>query len=178
MTDLDANSTYLPFHAINEFMRPDYRLQIVRKVLTSLDSLTASQRQAIERLTRLFVTVPGFRNSAKAPTPLRLRPTAEAFEKSPHMAGVIVDAWASLNRELSQQLQALLVERGWVLPALEIDRASLPGYLPTWPADEGFAEINQAFHQKYPEAQAYDDDISLMTVWLSGRLPFEGEDEG
>ncbi|MEJ2600405.1 MAG: hypothetical protein P8Z00_18870, partial [Anaerolineales bacterium] len=93
--------------------------------------------------------------------------------------GAILAIWAQSKPELRQQVYELLVEKGWeVLPA-EANRAKLPGFATVWPKGQGFEELNQAFHEKYPQVEASGDDISLMVVWVSGRLPYEieGEDE-
>ncbi len=177
MTDQDQEIEYIPFHAINEFMRADYRLQVVRSALNALPALPATQRTRLDRLTRWSVTVPGFRNSAKAPVSLRVRPTADAFEKNPPMVAIILEIWAELHSTLRQQVVDLLIERKWDIPTLDIDQTELPGFQISWPTGEGFDVINEAFRQKYPETSENDDDISLMTVWVSGRLPYQVDAE-
>ncbi|MFM8323065.1 MAG: hypothetical protein ACKOC5_19310 [Chloroflexota bacterium] len=104
---------FLPFHAINEFMRDDYRAAVISQVLTNQAALPETNRAALERLTRQTVTVPGFRNSAKAPALVRVRATAEAFTKNPGMAGAVLAAWSELHAELRRQVYDLLTERGW-----------------------------------------------------------------
>ncbi len=36
---MPENTEFLPFHAINEFMRPDFRLSVIRDTLTSQEKL-------------------------------------------------------------------------------------------------------------------------------------------
>jgi hypothetical protein len=166
---------FLPFAAINNFMRPDYRLEVVRYVLQHLATLTPPRRVAIDALTRQIVRVPGFRNSAKAPAGPKARPLAEATEKHSELMGLILASWAELHPELADRVHALLTGRGWdVLPAAA-DRLTLPGFLPTWPKDEDFDVLLAAYAEQFPDHPAADDDISLMVVWLSLRLPFEQE---
>jgi hypothetical protein len=71
----------------------------------------------------------------------------------------------------------LLVARGWELLPPEADRTVLPGFLTKWPKGETFEVLNEVFLKMYPGTQASDDDISLMVVWLSGRLPYQFEGE-
>jgi len=40
---------YLPFHAINEFMRDDYRLVVISEVLTNQEKIPAEKRTAMEK---------------------------------------------------------------------------------------------------------------------------------
>lgn len=170
---------FLPFHAINGFMRSDYRLTVVRAALQAAPSMPEDLRQPLDRLVKKVVKVPGFRDGSKAPTPLKVRPAADAFEKSPDLVGAILAIWAQSKPELRQQVYDLLVEKGWEILPAEANRAKLPGFMTDWPKGQDFEALKQAFHQKYPPVEASGDDISLMVVWVSGRLPYEteGEDE-
>jgi hypothetical protein len=169
----------IPFHALNEFMRNDYRLEVVRSTLNGLGGLPSEFRGPIDRLTKKHVKVPGFRHSDKAPLAVRINPTADAFEKQPHMVAEILRAWAELHPELRRQVFDLLVERGWQVLPLEADRTKLPGFFIRWPKGEDFQVVNEAYKEKYPEAEHNVDDTSLMIVWVSMRLPYlhEGEDD-
>jgi hypothetical protein len=174
---MDNQTTqFLPFHAINEFMRPDYRLEVIRETLASLPSISEGYRNSIDQATRAVVQVPGFRNSAKAPIGKRVKPTADAFEKSPYLVAAILAAWAEAHPELRLNVYELLVDRGWVLLPPVTDRTQLPGFGITWPGGESFENLNRAFTDKYPGFGASGDDVSLMIVWLSVRLPYQFEE--
>ena len=177
----DKKARFLPFHAINEFMRNDYRSHIVRYTLNALPTLPDEFRSPIERLTRKVVKVPGFRNSAKAPASVRVKPTIDAFEKSPDLVASILSAWSEAHAELRKQVYDLLVARGWEILPLEADRTKLPGFITKWPKGEDLEALNTAFAEMYPGAQGDSgvdsDDVSLMVVWVSARLPYEVEDE-
>jgi hypothetical protein len=175
----DKKQDFLPFHAINEFMRDDYRLVVVRAVLHATSQLPPEYREAIEKQTKRSVKVPGFRNSALAPAGVRVAPTASAFEKYPDMVGSILAAWSEIHAGLRQQVFDLLTERGWELLPVGVNRAKLPGFLTHWPKGEEFEIISKAFVEKYPQETVGADDICLMTVWLGDRLPYkvEGEDD-
>ena len=167
---------FLPFHAINEFMRDDYQMEVVRRTLQSLDDLPGSLRQPIDRLTRQKVHVPGFRNADKAPAGVRLRPTAEAFEKSPELAAAILSAWAAVRADLASRVYDFLVSQGWEILPVDADRSRLPGFLTRWPLGKSFEQLYKAYIEAYPDCKDNQDDVSLMIVWLSGRLPFETEE--
>jgi hypothetical protein len=169
--------SFLPFHALSRFMRDDYRQTVVRTAMNALPDLPDELRSAIDKQTKRHVTVPGFRNSIKAPTALKIRSMNEAFEKRADLVGVILAAWAETQAELRQQVYDLLTERSWEVLPLEADRTKLPGFLTRWPANEDFDVINEAFKEKYPESVITPDDISLMAVWISTRLPLETEGE-
>ena len=169
--------SFLPFHALSRFMRDDYRQTVVRTTMNALPTLPDDLRSAIDKQTKRHVTVPGFRNSVKAPTALKIRAMTDAFEKRAGLVGVILAAWAEVQTELRQQVYDLLTERGWEVLPLEADRTKLPGFFTKWPAKEDFEVLNEAFKTKYPETETTTDDVSLMAVWISTRLPLEAEGE-
>jgi hypothetical protein len=172
MTD-EEMTEFLSFHVINEFMRDDYRLEVVRTALTALPKLPVEQRETVERLTRRLVQTPGFRNSAKAPVGKRVRPTAEAFTKSPDLVAAILAAWAAAHVDLRQRAYDLLTERGWELLPVDADRAQLPGFFTHWPKDEDFEKVNNAYTERYPDFPTSTDNVSLMVVWLAMSLPYD-----
>jgi hypothetical protein len=173
----DQKASFLPFHALSEFMRDDYRLEIVRTTLSALPGLPPEFNAPIERWTKKVVQVPGFRNSAKAPSALRVRPTAEAFGKSHDLAAAILSAWAALHPDLRQRVFDLLSSRNWELLPVDTDRSKLPGFFTRWPKGEDFEVLNDAYTTAYPDLHDSTDDVSLMTVWVSARLPYELEED-
>jgi hypothetical protein len=175
--DINNKTRFLPFNAINEFMRDDYRNSVVRQVLTQAESLPDEQRAALERATKKVVTVPGFRNSAKAPAALRVRATTDAFTKSSPLVAVILTAWGELHAPLRQLVYDFLTGRGWTVFPPDADRTLLPGFMITWPKNEDFETLGAAFKEKYPDSEVTSDDLSLMEVWVSMRLPYQTEDE-
>ncbi len=171
-------ASFIPFHALNEFMRIDYRQSVVQTVLLSFQGLPDDVQTTIIRLTKKLVQVPGFRNSAAAPAQMRVKPTIRAFEKSPEMVAAILNGWALTKPELRQRVFDLLTARGWELLPPEADRSKLPGFLTHWPDGEDFSIVNKAFSESNPDFPSTTDDVSLMVVWLSGRLPIDSPTEG
>ena len=191
----ESQIEFVPFHAINDFMRDDFRLIVVKSTLSALNTLPESHRKTIGNLTRRLVKVPGFRNSDKAPTLVRVFPTVKAFEKSPELVAAILAAWSEAHANLRDQIYDVLVSRGWKafpdelhglanVPALKTpmdwgilpvhaDRTKLPGFLIYWPHGETFEVLYQSLTEKNPESQASLDEASLMAVWLSLRLPIK-----
>ncbi len=172
-----ATARFLPYHAINEFMRNDYRVAVVRTTLDALPSLPEVYRKPIEHLTKKFVKVPGFRHSDKAPARVRVIPTADAFEKSPDLVAAILSAWAELHPELRQKVYDFLVARGWEIFPLDMDRTKLPGFSLKWPKGESFETLYKAYQEAHPGDETGSDDVCLMIVWLGGRLPYPDVEE-
>lgn len=192
-------SAFLPFHAINEFMRPDFRLSVIRVTLSELPNLPDNLAKPINRLTKKHVKVPGFRNSEKAPAMVKVIPMSKSFEKSPELVVAILAGWAEIHKELRQQVFEMLMARNWkflsigsdtqpetliqellhswgVLP-IEVDRTKLPGFYMRWPKGENFETLYSAFTEMYPDAEVSIDRVSLMVVWLSLRLPYQMEED-
>lgn len=175
MTEKEA--ALIPFHALNEFMRPDFRMSVVRSTLNDLGELPEEYRNAIDRLTKKSVKIPGFRNSGKAPTALKAGPIAQTFEKNPDMVASVLSAWAELHAPLRGEVFELLEARGWDLLPLQAERKKLPGFFTTWPKGESFEGLNQEYTEKHPTSSFNSDEVSLMIVWVSARLPYELVDD-
>lgn len=173
----DKQTQFFHFHTINEFMLPEYRLQVLTQVISNLDTLPAELRAQLIAQIRQLVKVPGFRNSSQAPAAVKVRGSVQAFERSPQFAANVLSAWSELNPGLRQQVHDLLTARGWKLLPVDADRTKLPGFLTRWPKAEQFDVLDEAFRVQFPETTASKDDISLMEVWLSTRLPYELVDQ-
>lgn len=175
----DQNISFVPFNAINQFMVSDFRLEVIRKVFNHLDQLPGDRKSTLSRMFGRLVKVPGFRNSSLAPLPIKIKQSVMAFEKSADFTAQILMAWSELNSDLRQQVFEVLKERDWEILPVDADRTKIPGFLVTWPASQPYEVLNQAFDEKFPAKTCSDNDVRLMIVWLSGRLPvnMDGEEE-
>ena len=105
---MPEETEFLPFHAINEFMRPDFRLKVIRDTLTSPKQIFPNLMQAeLNDKIKKRVSVPGFRTSDKAPAFMKVLPTSKAFEKNPDLVAVILSCWAEIQSELRDQVYTL-----------------------------------------------------------------------
>jgi len=196
---MPEKTEFLPFHAINEYMRPDFRLNVIRETLTSQATLDTSLVNDLNQKIKNRVTVPGFRNSDKAPALIKVLPTSKAFEKYPDLVVTILSCWAELQSELRDQVYTLLKTRNWpmvqegdgidtdtitldtikewpIFP-LKMNRTKLPGFFTHWPKGEDFEALYKNFSELFPDATASIDKVSLMVVWISMRLPFQVDSE-
>jgi hypothetical protein len=175
---IDQKVQFVPFHALNAYMRPDYRLSIVRAVMAAMPSQPADAQTRFHQLTKKYIQIPGFRNSVAAPPALKVKPYASAFEKSAELVAFTLQTWAGLNPQLRAEMAEVLTGRGWEILPAEADRSKLPGFLASWPGGDDFTAINTAYREKYPESQSVEDDISLMAVWIGNRLPYFNDEPG
>jgi len=164
---------FIPFHAINEFMRNDFRVSLLRSTMQSLPELSPKTQGNLNKLTKRYVKVPGFRNSAKAPASVKAVGMVKPFEKEPKLVAAIISAWAEANPELREQVYSILSGFGWRLLPAETNRTRLPGFMIEWPEEEDYEKIYETYTEAYPEGEYSIDEISLMAVWLSLRLPVE-----
>ena len=185
----------LPFHAINEFMRPDFRLNVIRETLTTQRFPNETFMNELNKQIKKSVKIPGFRNSDKAPALVKVIPTSKAFEKSPVLVAAILNCWSEIHSDLREKVYNLLVSRNWpifkgtdegllsslsmdaikewpIFP-IEMDRSKLPGFYIHWPKGEDFEILYDNFSNLYPESDASKDKLSLMVVWLTMRLPYQ-----
>jgi hypothetical protein len=164
---------YLPFHVINEFMVSSYRLSVLQWVLERQQTLSSNHSKAIHTSIKSLLKVPGFRNAALAPLPLKVKHAEVVFEKSPEFAKHVLAGWAETHPELAQQAYDFLVAREWKVLPLAFDRSRVNGFLPTWPKEDDFENLTTAFLAQHPEYEEQSDDATLMLVWVSNRLPVE-----
>jgi hypothetical protein len=173
----DNKVQFVPFSAINEFMLPEYRQEILLKVLGHLDELPVERKSTILSQVKRYVKLHGFRNSTMAPLAVKVKGSGGAFEKASDFVAQILMAWSEMHLELRQQIFDLLIEREWELLPVDTDRSKLPGFLIRWPKKETYDALDAAFAAKYPDVKAHEYDVRLMIVWLSGRLPYDMVDD-
>ena len=68
---------------------------------------------------------------------------------------------------------AMLEKLNWEMLPLEADRTKVPGFLTKWPAADDFESLVQEYVNMHPDIGYNSDEVSLMIVWLSGRLPVD-----
>lgn len=192
---MPEKTEFLPFHAINEYMRPDFRLNVIRETLTAQATLDEPYVNDLNQKIKKRVTVPGFRNSDKAPALIKVLPTSKAFEKYPDLVVAVLSGWAEIQSELREQVYALLKARNWLMfPEAEgidtdtlsmdainewpifpltMNRTKLPGFFTHWPKGEDFETLYKNFSELFPDSSASIDKVSLMVVWISMRLPYQ-----
>lgn len=163
---------YLPFHAVNEFMRDDYRLLILQEALTDQTNNSPELRQRMSRMVAKGVQIPGFRNSNLAPAGIKVKNSTSLFERSPEFAAAVMECWSNLHVDLKSKMAELLISKGWTIPPVDEDHSQLPGFQLDWPKEDTFEVLIEALHTNFPDLEDSDDNISLMAVWIGNRLPY------
>lgn len=165
---------FLPWSAINVFMLPEFQVEVISDVLGNFESLTSEQRTGLNQMIKRGVKLNGFRNATLAPLPIRVRGSIELFEKNAAFAYMVLSCWCDLHTALRDAVHNMLSERGWLLLPVDTDRSKIPGFLTHWPKEDEFEVLTPAFREQFPDLNDFSDNqISLMEVWVSGRLPYE-----
>lgn len=173
----DKQAKFFPYHAINEYMLPEYRLKVIQTVYLGLDRLSKERRSDINGLVKRYVQVPGFRNSSQAPAGVKGRASVSAFEQHPDFVAQVLQSWSELHPDLRQKVYEFLKEREWEVLPPEADRTRLPGFLPDWPKEQNYDVLEDGFKGMFPDFPYEQNDLRLMIVWLSERLPFGLDEE-
>ncbi len=176
-TQDETQDEFYPFHVINEFMLPDFRLHVIQSVYAGLDRLSGERRSVINGMVKRHVQVPGFRNSAQAPSGIKAKASVSVFERRADFVAQTLQAWSDLRPELRQTVFDFLEGREWDLLPPDADRTKLPGFFTDWPEGETYDLLGEAFAQAYPDLTVEENDLRLMIVWLASRLPFEMDEE-
>ncbi len=173
----EMKTQFIPFHAINEFMRDDYRLSILQEVMTHFEDCDKDKILKVNRLFAKGVQIPGFRNSSLAPGAVRVKHSVELFENSPEFAALVVECWSERHLGLKQAVWQLLDAKGWKPLPAKADRTQLPGFMVNWPKGETFDLFIKSIKETNPELDESDDNVSLMVVWVGNKLPYNLFDE-
>ena len=164
-------NSLLPLISLNVFLLPDFRREILTTVLDQKDDLSPEIKQEFRQAIKEFVKISGFRNPLAAPQALQVRAMESPFEKESRFVKAILSSWADINSDLQAKVQAVLPELGFE----PNDQAPLypdpeNAFAVGWPEDLSFEKLADLVKQK-TETDASSNEISLMTVWLTGRLP-------
>jgi len=164
-------NSLLPLISLNVFLLPDFRREILTTVLNQKDNLSPEIKQEFRQAIKEFVKISGFRNPLAAPLALQVRAMESPFEKESRFVKAILSSWADINSDLQAKVQAVLHELGFE-PNVQAPLYPDPenAFAVGWPEDLSFEKLADLVKQK-TETDASSNEISLMTVWLTGRLP-------
>jgi len=165
---------YLPFKAVNVYMQPDYRKSVVEYLLTHIKKLKANDKARLIAAIKKYVKVNGFRNPTLAPLSLKVNAYTQAFEKESSLVRITLELWVLLQKKLQTNVKSFLQTKKW--KCLSMDREILDdeeAFLPKWPKSQTSEKVFKAFKKVFPDFKTNQDDVSLMTIWISGHLPTE-----
>jgi hypothetical protein len=164
---------YLPYKAINVFVERDYLNQILEETLMGKSKLSKKEQIQFANQLKHYVNVLGFRNPTIAPLPLQVRALRSAFVEKDEVIPFILSTWVKININFAEKVKTWLVKNQWKNLAYEREYQETEGFLISWPDDLTFDNIVKKYKKDHPEEDFDRNDLILMVIWLSGRLPRE-----
>jgi hypothetical protein len=166
----------LSYKAINVYIEQDYLEKVMGDVLTGVKKLPKQDQIDFSRFMRKYVNILGFRDPSRAPRPLQINALTKAFEEKDEVVPVTLTAWAKINKKLAKQVKSWLDGEGWKDLETERDFEENGGFAAEWPKKLTFDKLVKNFEKANPDAKFDRDDLILMVLWISGKLPKDQSD--
>ncbi len=163
----------LPYKTINVFIDREYLESVLRDILGNLDQLPKEGQISFVNQFKKYVTILGFRNPMRAPLPLQVNAFASAFEEKDEVIPFTLTTWTRLNSDFAKSVEKWLKSEGWEDLNAERTFVEGEGFSNDWPEELGFDELIENYESANPDIEFSRDDLILMVLWLSGKLPEE-----
>lgn len=168
-----TENEYLPFKTINVFVDNEFLQRTVSDVLKNLPELSKEEQISFNTLFREYVNVLGFRNPMRAPMSLRINAYVKAFQEKEEVVPFTLSTWTKINGDLAEKVKAWLKSEGWENLRLERRFGEDEGFIQDWPSALTFDKLVNDFRKSHPNLDYDENDIILMVLWISGKLPEE-----
>lgn len=166
----------LPYKAINVFIDQEYLMKVAENILTKVNKLPKEDQIDFSRFMRKHINVLGFRNPSRAPLTLQINALVKAFEEKDDVIPFFLSTWAKINKKLAKDVKSWLENEGWKDLATEREFDEETGFIEDWPKKMTFDKLVKDYQKANPDAKIDRDDLILMVLWISGKLPPEQSD--
>lgn len=163
----------LPFKSINVYIEREYLEKVVTNILEGVGKLNKEEQIRFSQDFRKHISVLGFRNPLRAPLSLQVNAYASAFEEKEEVIPFSLTIWSKVKTDLAEKVQSWLESEGWDDLALEREFEEDNGFVFDWPDDLSFDQVEEKFQNANPDFEYDRDDLILMVLWISGKLPIE-----
>ncbi len=161
-----------PAVALNVFIEPYFRKEIVQKIFENIDSLPADLRRELIAEVKEKVRISGFRNSMAAPRALLVRDAETVFEKDTRFSLISLKSWMSLYSQWHDELKQNLTGLGFSIS--EQAAAGYPDpintFLEGWPEGIDFDTLFEKITAQIENFPLSKDETALLSVLLTGYL--------
>lgn len=161
----------LSYKAINVYIEQDYLEKVMGTVLTGVKKLPKQDQIDFSRFMRKYVKILGFRDPSRAPLPLQINALTTAFEEKDEVVPFTLSVWAKVNKKLAKQVKTWLDGEGWKDLDTAREYSEDGGFVAEWPKKLTFDKLVKDFQKTDPDAKFDRDDLILMVLWVSGKLP-------
>jgi hypothetical protein len=161
-----------PAIALNVFIEPYFRKEILQKVFENIDALPTELRRELVAEVKEKVRISGFRNSMAAPRALLIRDAEAVFEKDTRFSLICLKSWQSLYTQWDEELKKNLVELGFSIS--EQAAAGYPDpintFLEGWPEGIDFDTLFEKITAQVKKFSLSKDETALLSILLTGYL--------
>jgi len=168
-----ANKEYLPFKTINVFIERNNLREILEFVIKNVDKLPKEDQISFGNSFREYVSILGFRNPLRAPLPLQVNAYVRAFEDMDEVIPFTLTSWTKLRSDFAEKVKDWLKSEGWEDLQLEREYDETSGFIREWPESLTFEKLNDDFAKANPNLDYDQDELLVMILWISGKLPDE-----
>lgn len=168
-----TENEYLPYKAINVYIESDFLRKTLEFILKNINSLPKEDQISFVKLFREFVNILGFRNPMRAPLTLQVNAYIKAFEEKDEVIPFTLSTWAKIKSDFASKVKSWLESEGWDQLSIEKNFDENEGFLNKWPEGLSFEKIIEDFKKAHPKFDFDEDNLILMVLWISGRLPQE-----
>ncbi len=164
---------FRPAIALNVFIEPYFRKEILQKIFEHLDILPADLRRDLVTQVKDHVKISGFRNPMVAPRALLVRYAESVFEKDPWFSLICFKCWQSLYSQWHDELKENLTGLGFSIsePASSGYPDAMNTFLEGWPEGIDFDPLYDQISAKIEGFSLSKDETALLSVLLTGYLP-------
>jgi len=168
-----SEKEYIPYKTINVFIDSDYLRNTLEYILKNFKTLPKQDQISFSILFREYVNILGFRNPMRAPLPLQVNAYARAFEDMDEVIPFTLSTWTKIKDDFAKKVKAWLTSEGWKELNLEKKFDETEGFIKNWPDSLTFEKLIKEFEKAHPDLDFDHDDLILMILWISGKLPDE-----
>jgi hypothetical protein len=162
---------HLSFKTINVFVERGFLEETLKLILTNLKILSKEDQIEFSQIFKKYVTVLGFRNPKQAPLPLQVKAYATAFEEKEEVIPFTLSTWTKIKGDLANAVVKWLKSENWDDLTLVRNFDEDQGFKNDWPDDLSLDTVIKDFQKDHADMEVSKDDLALMILWVSGRLP-------
>lgn len=161
-----------PAIALNVFIEPYFRKEILQKIFDNIDALPAELRRELIAEVKEKVRISGFRNAMAAPRALLIRDAESVFEKDTRFSLTALKNWQSLYSQWHEDIKNKLAALGFSIS--EQAAAGYPDavntFLEGWPEGIDFDTLYEKITTQAEKFPLSKDETALLSVLLTGYL--------
>ena len=144
---------------------PEFREEVVRRALTSRDTVSATARDALSRaVSKSSVAVSGFRNAGLAPSERLITPVTDRVQGNAELAAAVLRVWAESQKELRELIASHLETCGVAIQGLDFRGNTIRFPVDDRPLMNAFISFNDI------NPEAADEEVTLLIELLTGTM--------